>query len=129
MSRLPRFRCKAQRKMQWLEKHPWHIKHVLLARTLLSLTGTPRALGDVTDCPNLAIKKYAAVFRTLGDVIDRPKARPTLSEFPYAEPIVWLCSGHPAFTRAFGHLAMSLTVLSHIAKLAKRCDARTKCVI
>ena len=26
---------------------------ILLARTLLSLTGTPRALGDVTDCPNL----------------------------------------------------------------------------
>ena len=72
----------------------------------LSLTGlraagrTPRALGDVTDCPKLAVKNYAAVFMTLGDVIDRPKARPTLSEFPYAEPIVWLCSGHLAFTRA-----------------------------
>ena len=45
---------------------------------------TPRAIGDVTDCPNLATKKYAAVFRTLGDVIDRHNAgvsRPKLLIF------------------------------------------------
>ena len=103
--RLPRFRCGAQCKMQWLEK-PSMAYQTCFACANASQPDwpqhrrTPRALGDVTDCPNLAMKKYAAVFRTLGDVIDRPKARPTLSEFPYAEPIVWLCSGHLAFTRA-----------------------------
>ena len=38
-------------------------------------------------------------------------SRPTLLFFPYAEPIIWLRSGHRASTRALGHLVMSLLVL------------------
>ena len=66
--RLPRFRCGAQCKMQWLEK-PSMAYQTCFACANASQPDwhqhrrTPCALGDVTDCPNLAIKNMQ---RSLG---------------------------------------------------------------
>ena len=66
-------------------KTPWHIKHVLLARTLLSLTGTPRALGDVTDCPNLFKNMHQSLGHSdMSLTVPRPGQR--CPNFPMQSP-------------------------------------------